>query len=169
MKLNVIGYDHARHNLLRTQNNGNIIFDMKTVTGVQLFTEDFFNIDTDVENIEFIEVFNPVNAWPDCEPSPSTERDYEVASAKIIIKNIKTELFSPDDFKKSEESKKRAYERLISKNIYGVSVEVNNDWKTYYFSPDFWLTDNKNSNIFINPRVKIIQNGDGATIIAMED
>ena len=169
MKLNCDGYDEARHNLLKNQNNGTIIFDMSTVTGIQLLTEDFLLINTDVDNIDYIEVVNPVTAWPDREPSPITEKDYEVASAKIIIKNIKNGLFDPRDHTKSAEGRERAYQRLMSRNIYGIAVEVADSWKTYYFSPDFWQKDENNDNIYINPRVKIELNGDGATIIALDE
>ena len=118
MKINTGFKDEARCNLLKTQLNGKIIFDMVTVTGIQLLTEDLRLINTDVDNISSIEVNNPVSAWPDREPLPATDGDYEVASAKIVIKDIKTKLFDPMVEKQSKKSIKRAYERFISKNIY---------------------------------------------------
>ena len=169
MKVNSGLKDEARNSLLKTQYNGKIIFDMATVTGIQLLTEDLRLINTDVDNISSIEVNNPVSAWPDHEPSKATERDYEVASAKIVIKDIKTKLFDPITKKQSKNSTKRAYERFISKNIYGISVAVEDEWKSYYFSPNFWFEDEKDKNIAINPRVKLELNGDGATIIALDE
>ena len=169
MKVNFGLKDEARNNLLKTQFNGNIIFDMATVTGIQLLTEDMLLINTNVDNISSIEVNNPVNAWPDREPSSVPESDYEVAYAKIVIKDIKTKLFDPGVEKQNKKSIKRAYERFVSKNIYGISVAVEGKWKSFYFSPNFWFADEKDENIAVNPRVKMELNGDGATIIALDE
>jgi hypothetical protein len=145
-----------------------IVFDMKTVTGIQLLTEDFVLINTRPENVLSIEVDNPVTAWPDRPPSPATEGDYEISSAKIVLKDAHA-VAEPRGWGEEDsgpEARERSYKRLLSGNIYGISIEQNGDWQSYYFSPAEW-TITEDEGVAINNRVTIEQDASGCAIITV--
>jgi hypothetical protein len=139
---------------------------MESITGVQLLTEDFFNINLEPDDIQYIELHDP-NRKP-------ADGDFEVSYAKIIIKNAETclkesmaNLFEPGTWKKEDsapETASRQYNRLLSRNVYGISIMQKGEWKSYYFSPDEWVEDK--NGVWINSRVKIEKAGECTIITA---
>jgi hypothetical protein len=97
-----------------------------------------------------------------------------VSYIKIIIKNAETCLkesmaspFEPWTWKKengTSETAGRQYNRLLSGNVYGISIMQKGEWKTFYFSPDEWV-EGKNG-VWINSRVKIEKAGECTIITA---
>jgi hypothetical protein len=140
-----------------------IVFDIKNITGVQLLTEDFRNMNIEPVDIQYLEVHDHI---PNISKRNPSENDYEVSYVKICIKNAKTKLKLPGDFGEedtSPEAAEKAYNNLMLSNVYGISIEQNNEWKSYYFSPENWI-ENDNGD-FINTRVQIEQEGEYTAII----
>jgi hypothetical protein len=64
-----------------------LTIDVKNITGVQLLSDDM-NLNTEPENILFVEVHNPVNTGD----KPCDQGNYYVSYSKIIIRDIKSAL-----------------------------------------------------------------------------
>jgi hypothetical protein len=97
---------------------------MKTITKVQLLTLDFICINLEPSDIQYIELHDP-------------DGDYsEVSYAKIIIKNAEICL-KPSYYPslKRRETVAEAYGRLLSKNVYGITIVQGEKWNKYHFSP----------------------------------
>jgi hypothetical protein len=135
------------------------VFDMKTVTRVQFFTEEIALIDTAPENVLSIEIHILVPAWPDSPPSPAKTWKHAVSYAKIVLKDA----HAVTDENSGDEGRQRAYERLVSENLYSMRVQQNGAWKSYHF-PVEWI-GTKGERIWVDHRVTVEQDANGRAVI----
>jgi hypothetical protein len=107
----------------------NIVIDTKTIQAIQLLSDDI-NINIDPENLIYLDVASPALI------NGGVQGDYDVTFAKIIIKNADKKLkialpWGKED--SSEEAVKLAYDCIMAKNQTGISIQVNDNWRSYYF------------------------------------